>query len=60
MATRKKKAVKVQGKLNVSKEVKALAREQVGRVKTTRPIEPKQTRKRPKYPERFEGNGDDA
>lgn len=54
MATRKKAPVRIQGKLDANKEVKALAREQVGQVKATRPIEPKSVRKKPKYPERFE------
>jgi hypothetical protein len=33
------------------KEVRKLARERVGIVKASRPIEPKDTRKKPKYPE---------
>ncbi len=58
MSTKKKKQpVVLKGKLDASKEVKALAREQVGQVKSSRPIEPKQQRKKPKYPERFDENG---
>jgi hypothetical protein len=34
---------------NVAKEVKAIARERVGRVPAGRPIEPKHTRKKMKY-----------
>ncbi len=41
--TRKRK------KFDAGKEVKAIARERVGRVKSARVIEPKSTRK-PKYP----------
>jgi hypothetical protein len=41
---RKKKDVFVQ-----EKEVRKLARERVGIVKPTRPIEPKDARKKPKY-----------
>jgi hypothetical protein len=40
---RKKKA------FSVEKEVKAIARERVGRVPAGGPIEPKQTRKKPKH-----------
>ena len=40
---RKKKA------FNVAKEVKAIARERVGRVPAGGPIEPKRTRKKPKH-----------
>ena len=54
MPSKKKAPIAIQGKLDANKEVKALAREQVGQVKASRPIEPKQTRKKPKYPERFE------
>ena len=36
------------------KEVRKLARERVGTVKASRPIEPKDTRKKPKYPERIQ------
>ena len=32
------------------KEVRKLARERVGTVKASRPIEPKDNRKKPKYP----------
>lgn len=54
MPARARKKIEIKGKLDASKEVKALAREQVGRVKASRPIEPKQSRKKPKYPEKFE------
>ncbi|HYO83711.1 MAG TPA: hypothetical protein VES20_20080 [Bryobacteraceae bacterium] len=36
------------------KEVRKLARERVGIVKASRPIEPKEGRKKPKYPERVD------
>lgn len=32
------------------KEVRAIARERIGTVKASRPIEPKNTRKKPKHP----------
>jgi hypothetical protein len=34
------------------KEVRAIARERVGTVKPSRPIEPKEARKKPKHPKR--------
>jgi len=34
---------------DVAKEVKAIARERVGRVPASKPIEPKATRKKPKH-----------
>ena len=37
-----------------TKEVKALAREQVGQIKSVRVIEESPKRKKPKYPEPFE------
>jgi hypothetical protein len=40
---RKKKA------FDLGKEVKAIARERVGRVPASKPIQPKSSRKRPKY-----------
>lgn len=36
-------------KFNIRKEVRKLARERVGIVPSTRPIEPKSARKKPKY-----------
>jgi hypothetical protein len=36
-------------KFNQEKEVRAIARERVGTVKPSRPILPKQQRKKPKY-----------
>jgi hypothetical protein len=42
VATRKKT-------FSASKEVKAIARERVGTVPASRPIEPKSARKKPKY-----------
>jgi hypothetical protein len=41
--TRKKKG------FELSKEVKAIARERVGRIPAARPIVPKPSRKKPKY-----------
>ena len=35
-------------------EVKAIARERVGRVPAAKPIEPKAARKKPKHPKRVE------
>jgi hypothetical protein len=40
---RKKKA------FDLGKEVKAMARERVGRIPASKPIQPKSTRKRPKH-----------
>ena len=34
---------------DLDKEVKAIARERVGRIPATRPIEPKSARKKPKH-----------
>jgi hypothetical protein len=34
---------------NRTKEVKAIARERIGQAKPSRPIEPKETRRRPKH-----------
>jgi hypothetical protein len=39
---------------DLDKEVKAIARERVGRVPAARPIEPKSTRKKPKHKKRPE------
>ena len=39
---------------DAGKEVKAIARERVGRVPAAKPIEPKSTRKRPKHKKRLE------
>jgi hypothetical protein len=36
-------------RLRVEKEIKAIARERIGSPKASRPIEPKDGRKRPKY-----------
>ena len=36
----------------LAKEVKAIARERVGRIPAAKPIEPKAARKRPKHPKR--------
>jgi hypothetical protein len=42
---------------DVTKEVKAIARERVGTVPASKPIEPKSTRKRPKHKKRAEEEG---
>ena len=39
---------------DAGKEVKAIARERVGRVPAAKPIEPKSTRKKPKHKKRLE------
>jgi hypothetical protein len=39
---------------DVTKEVKAIARERVGTVPASKPIEPKSTRKRPKHKKKVE------
>ena len=41
-------------KFTKTKEVKALAREQVGMIKSVRVLEEPKQRKKPKYPESFE------
>lgn len=41
-------------KFDLGKEVKAIARERVGRVPAGKPIEPKASRKKPKHPKRIE------
>jgi hypothetical protein len=41
-------------KFDVAKEVKAIARERVGRVPAAKPIEPKSLRKKPKHKKRPE------
>ncbi len=41
-------------KFELGKEVKAIARERVGRVPAAKPIEPKSSRKKPKHPKRIE------
>jgi len=38
----------------LAKEVKAIARERVGRIPAGKPIEPKARRKKPKHPKRIE------
>jgi hypothetical protein len=38
---------------NLEKEIKAIARERVGRVPAAKPIEPKSSRKRPKHKKRL-------
>ena len=38
----------------LKKEVKAIARERVGTVRATKPIEPKSSRKKPKHKKRIE------
>ena len=40
-------------KFELAKQVKAIARERVGRIPPSKPIEPKASRKKPKYPERL-------
>ena len=45
---------KAKKKFTKTKEVKALAREQVGQIKAVRVIEEATKRKKPKYPESFE------
>ena len=39
---------------DLGKEVKAIARERVGRVPAAKPIEPKSSRKKPKHKKRVE------
>ena len=51
MATKGRKAAK---KFTKTKEVKALAREQVGIIKSVRVLDEPAKRKKPKYPERFD------
>lgn len=51
MATKKSKGAK---KFAKTKEVKALAREQIGIIKSVRVLEEPAKRKKPKYPERFD------
>ena len=46
MPRRKKK------KFDLVREVKAIARERVGRIPAGQPIEPKSARKKPKHPKR--------
>ena len=41
-------------------EVRKLARERVGTVKPSRPIEPKDTRKKPKHPKPLTGEDEPA
>ena len=41
-------------KFELQKEIKAIARERVGPVPTTKPIEPKSSRKKPKHKKRAE------
>ena len=41
-------------KFDAAKEVKAIARERVGRVPAAKPIEPKSERKKPKHKKRLE------
>jgi hypothetical protein len=41
-------------KFELAREVKAIARERVGRVPATKPIEPKESRKKPKHKKRIE------
>jgi hypothetical protein len=41
-------------RFDVAKEVKAIARERVGTVPATKPIEPKSQRKKPKHKKRVE------
>ena len=48
------KARKAKKTFTKTKEVKALAREQVGQIKSVRVIEDAPNRKKPKYPEPFE------
>jgi hypothetical protein len=38
----------------LAKEVKAIARERVGRIPAAKPIEPKATRRKPKHKKRIE------
>ena len=51
MATKGRKAAKKFSKIT---EVKALAREQVGKVRSVRVLEEPKKRKKPKYPETFD------
>jgi hypothetical protein len=41
-------------RFDLGKEVKAIARERVGRVPAGKPIKPKSSRKKPKHPKRAE------
>ena len=41
-------------RFELAKEVKAIARERVGRIPPGKPIEPKASRKKPKHPKRAE------
>ena len=45
----KSKTVKIEAKLDAGGVVRELAREQIGVVKPSRPIKPKNQRKKPKY-----------
>ena len=44
-------------RFDLAKEVKAIARERVGRVPAAKAIEPKPSRKKPKHKTRFEEEG---
>lgn len=41
-------------KFELVKELKAIARERVGRIPAAKPIEPKASRKKPKHPNRVD------
>lgn len=45
---------------SAAKEVRAIARERVGKVKPARPIEPKQDRKKPKHKKPVEADEADV
>jgi len=38
----------------LGKEIKAIARERVGRIPAAKPIEPKSARRKPKHPKRLD------
>jgi hypothetical protein len=47
-------AGKKKREFKLAKEIKAIARERVGRVPAAKPIEPKASRKKPKHPKRLD------
>jgi hypothetical protein len=47
-------AGKKKREFELTKEIKAIARERVGRVPASKPIEPKASRKKPKHPKRLD------
>jgi len=47
-------AKKNRKQFNLTKEVKAIARERIGRIPAGKPLEPKAARKKPKHPKRID------